>query len=65
MKPRRVVVNDLMQTDYVYTLIEPPGKRFHPDFEPELTPKQMLRLGCPARAGAKPEGPQLPRLFDY
>lgn len=45
MKVRRVVVNDRMQRDYVYFLTEPAGRNFHPDFKPELTPKQMLRLG--------------------
>ncbi len=29
----------------VYYLTEPIGKNFHPDFKPELTPKQMLKLG--------------------
>lgn len=24
---------------------EPTGKNFHPDFEPDLTPKQMLKMG--------------------
>ena len=42
---KRIVVKDLMQTDYVYYLTEPMGKSFHPDFRPELTPKQMLALG--------------------
>ena len=42
---RVVVVNDLMQTDYVYYITEPIGRNFHPDFHPELTPKQMLELG--------------------
>jgi hypothetical protein len=45
MKPQPVPVNDLMQRDYVYFLTQPAGKNFHPDFRPELTPKQMLRLG--------------------
>ena len=45
MKAKRVVVNDLMQKRYVYFLTEPAGRNFHPDFSPELTPKQMLRLG--------------------
>ena len=40
-----VLVNDLMQTGYSYTRTEPKGKNFHPDFCPELTPKQLLRLG--------------------
>lgn len=34
-----------MQKRYVYELTEPAGRNFHPDFKPELTPKQMLRLG--------------------
>ena len=42
---RRVTVNDLMQSSYRYLLTEPTGRNFHPDFRPELTPKQMLRLG--------------------
>ncbi len=42
---RRVVVNDLMQQGYVYYLTEPVGRNFHPDFKPELAPRQMLQLG--------------------
>jgi len=34
-----------MQKQYVYYLVEPAGKNFHPDFSPELTPKQMLAMG--------------------
>ena len=45
MKKRSVTVNDLMQHDYVYFLVEPIGRNFHPDFRPELMPKQMLHLG--------------------
>ena len=45
MKEKRIVVNDRMQHGYVYTLTEPVGKNFHPDFRPQLTPKEMLRLG--------------------
>jgi hypothetical protein len=41
----RIVVEDLMQHDYSYALTEPMGAHFHPDFQPELTPKQMLELG--------------------
>lgn len=44
-RPRKVVVNDRMQQGYEYVLTEPQGKGFHPDFRPELTPKQMLELG--------------------
>lgn len=45
MKPKKVVVNDRMQRNYVYYLAEPAGRNFHPDFKPELTPKQMLEMG--------------------
>jgi hypothetical protein len=45
MKKLRVVVNDLMQENYAYYLTEPVGKNFHPEFRPELTPREMLELG--------------------
>src|SRR5215831_13176762 len=44
-KPEFVVVNDWMQKGYRYALTEPAGKNFDPEFRPELTPRQMLRLG--------------------
>ena len=44
--PRRsVVVNDRMQQGYRYELVRPMGRGFHPGFKPQLTPRQMLRLG--------------------
>jgi hypothetical protein len=47
MRRRKVAVkvDDLMQKGYVYYLTEPTGKNFHPDFKPELTPREMLELG--------------------
>ncbi|HXI12173.1 MAG TPA: hypothetical protein VNM92_05970 [Thermoanaerobaculia bacterium] len=45
MKRKRILVNDTMQHGYGYFLTEPPGKNFDPDFHPELTPEEMLRLG--------------------
>lgn len=45
MKPREVIVNDRMQKGYRYLLTRPAGRSFHPDFKPELTPKEMLALG--------------------
>lgn len=44
-KPRRITVNDRMQSSYEYLLTKPTGKQFAAGFKPELTPKQMLRLG--------------------
>lgn len=40
-----IVVNDKMQKNYRYRLSAPEGRGFHPGFEPELSPAQMLRLG--------------------
>ena len=45
MKPIKVIVNDLMQKNYIYYLKQPIGKNFDKEFKPELTPKQMLELG--------------------
>ena len=45
MRKRTVVVNDKMQTGYRYVLSAPVGRSFDPEFKPELTPRQMLRLG--------------------
>jgi len=45
MKEKRVVVNDKMQRGYVYHRSEQVGRSFAPNFRPQLTPKQMLRLG--------------------
>jgi hypothetical protein len=42
---RKVIVNDKMQKGYVYYRTEPVGRNFAPGFEPQLTPKEMLRLG--------------------
>ena len=45
MPDRQIQADDLMQTGYCYLLTEPVGKNFHSDFQPELTPKEMLKLG--------------------
>ena len=44
-KRQGVVVNDLMQKNFVYLLTEPIGENFNPGFHPELTPEEMLKLG--------------------
>jgi hypothetical protein len=44
-RPCIVIVNDRMQQGYRYELIEPAGENFAPEFRPELTPAEMLRLG--------------------
>jgi len=45
MTRKRIIVNDRMQKKYVYFRTKPMGRNFHPDFKPELTPKQMLQFG--------------------
>ncbi len=45
MDPVRVKVNDKMQANYVYLRTRPMGRDFHPEFQPQLTPKQLLKLG--------------------
>jgi hypothetical protein len=34
-----------MQRGYVYFLTEPEGRNFDPDFRPQLTPSEMLKIG--------------------
>ena len=41
----KVVVDDRMQRGYVYYRTAPIGRQFAPDFQPQLTPKQMLKIG--------------------
>lgn len=45
MKVKTVRVNDRMQHDYRYRLTKPAGRCFDEEFDPELTPKQMLEMG--------------------
>jgi hypothetical protein len=45
MRKRIVVVNDKMQRGYRYELSAPTGRNFDPAFKPDLTPREMLRLG--------------------
>jgi hypothetical protein len=42
---RKVIVNDRMQSGYVYYRTAPVGGSFAAAFQPQLTPKQMLGLG--------------------
>jgi hypothetical protein len=45
MRTRTVAVCDKMQRGYRYSLVTRVGCGFDPQFKPDLTPKEMLRLG--------------------
>jgi hypothetical protein len=45
LRRKTVTVNDKMQRGYRYVLTQPVGRNLHPDFRPDLTPVEMLRLG--------------------
>lgn len=45
MRKKKVVVYDRMQQGYAYYRTEAPGRNFDPEFTPDLTPCEMLRLG--------------------
>jgi hypothetical protein len=45
MARRTVTVNDRMQRGYRYALVARIGRDFDPEFTPDLTPAEMLRLG--------------------
>lgn len=42
---KHIYVSDKIQNNYIYQLIEPIGENFDSQFEPEITPKEMLQLG--------------------
>jgi hypothetical protein len=42
---RVITVRDKMQRGYRYALTAPMGRGFDPEFKPELTPADMLKLG--------------------
>jgi hypothetical protein len=45
MKARLVVVSDVMQSCYQYTLTERVGKSFDSGFLPQLSPRELLAMG--------------------
>lgn len=45
MRPVEIEVRDLMQVGYRYLRTVAPGRNFHPDFKPELSPGELLALG--------------------
>ena len=42
---KEVIVHDRMQEDYRYRLSAPIGSGFDAEFRPDLTPKEMLKMG--------------------
>ena len=45
MRKSTVSVSDKMQNRYRYVLTAPAGQDFDPEFRPQLTPAEMLKLG--------------------
>lgn len=45
MCTQTICVDDLMQSGYCYSLCEPEGANFDPEFKPELSPARMLSMG--------------------
>jgi len=45
MKNKIVTVNDKVQKNYSYILSQPTGSNFHSEFQPQLSPSEMLELG--------------------
>ena len=45
LKGTQIRVCDRMQRGYVYELTEPMGRNFDTEFQPDLTPAQMLQVG--------------------
>jgi len=42
---KKITYSDNFQKNYHYTLTEPEGKNFDPRFRPDITPRQMLKIG--------------------
>lgn len=42
---KKIVVDNKMQSNYTYVRTEKAGENFDPEFNPHLTPKEMLELG--------------------
>jgi hypothetical protein len=42
---KKIIVSDVIQKKYSYETSAPMGRNFHPEFKPDLTPKEMLKLG--------------------
>jgi len=42
---KRIIVNDRMQRNYRYDLTAAAGRGFDPEFQPDLSPRQMLEMG--------------------
>lgn len=58
-----VVVNDRMQRDYRYEIIEPPGRNYAGGFKPFFTPLEMFALGVFEGKYCNDCRPELPEVW--
>ena len=42
---KKIIASNRFQKNYIYYLTQSIGSHFHPNFKPEMTPKQMLEIG--------------------
>jgi hypothetical protein len=63
MKSKTITVRDKLQRSYRYQLTEPAGRNFDPEFKPELTPKEMLKLGVFAGKYMTDTGREFPKSW--
>lgn len=45
MKTKKIISHDELQKGYTYELVAEEGKEFDTDFKPQLTPKEMMKVG--------------------
>jgi len=60
---RTFTASDSLQPNYTYQATEPEGENFREDFQPELTPAQMLELGVFGGAYFKDYPSELPEAW--
>lgn len=58
---KKIVANNTFQKNYSYFLTQPQGKNFDKEFNPNLSPKEMLKLGVFGGRYMKDWGKEFPK----